>query len=355
MDSTTTTHPDSPPNSPPARKGNPPPALLERLAEATAGPDGTILRLGTVACLALLGLTFYSTLRYMVYVWSTDENYSHGFLVPLISLYFANEAARRGPVAYRDGTRLGAGLLAVALLGKLATVLVPVGFVGDLSFLLAVAGIVALLAGRDALRRYGFAIGFLVFMVPLPVALYARIASPLQLLVSRVASVGLGAIGVPVLCEGNLMTLPGDVQMFVAEACSGMRQLTGFLALTTAVAYLTDRPAWHRGLLVLGSLPIALTANTARVVTTGLIMYHVDPSYASGAYHTIEGLLMMGLGLALLYAFSAGLDLVANLLAEGLGTDPDPAAGDGVVGRRASVGAPRLLTIPSQPAPQGQP
>jgi len=31
-------------------------------------------------------------------VWANDENYSHGFLVPLISLYFANEAAKKGPV-----------------------------------------------------------------------------------------------------------------------------------------------------------------------------------------------------------------------------------------------------------------
>ena len=64
--------------------------------------------------------------------------------------------------------------------------------------------------------------------------------------------------GVPVLCEGNRMTLPGGVQMFVAEACSGMRQMTGFLALTAAVAYLTARPVWYRTIVVLAALPIAL-------------------------------------------------------------------------------------------------
>ena len=100
--------------------------------------------------------------------------------------------------------------------------------------------------GTDVLRRYWFAFFFLIFMVPLPVALYARIASPLQLMVSQVATEVLNATGVPVLREGNMMTLPGGVQMFVAEACSGMRQLTGFLALTAAVAYLSMRPAWYR-------------------------------------------------------------------------------------------------------------
>ena len=134
-------------------------------------------------------------------------------------------------------------------------------------------------------------------MVPLPNDLYARIASPLQLLVSQIASIVLNATNVPVLCEGNMMTLPGDVQMFVAEACSGMRQLTGFLALTTAVAYLSARPAWYRVTLVASSIPIAMTANVARVTLTGYIMYYLNPEYASGAYHTVEGLLMMALGL----------------------------------------------------------
>src|SRR5262249_60030611 len=100
--------------------------------------------------------------------------------------------------------------------------------------------------------------------------------------------------------EGNFLTLPGDVRMFVAEACSGMRQMTGFLALTTAVAYLTRRPLWHRALIVCSSIPIAMTANVVRVMLTGGIMYGLDPQYALGAYHTLEGLLMMALGLAIL-------------------------------------------------------
>jgi exosortase/archaeosortase family protein len=86
----------------------------------------------------------------------------------------------------------------------------------------------------------------------------------------------------------------------VAEACSGMRQMTGFLALTAAVAYLTARPGWYRAVVVLAALPIALTANVARVVLTGYIMHFVNREYASGTYHTLEGILMMGFGLLLL-------------------------------------------------------
>jgi exosortase len=114
--------------------------------------------------------------------------------------------------------------------------------------------------------------------------------------------------GVPVLCEGNRMTLPGGLQLFVAEACSGMRQLTGFLALTTAVAYLASRPGWYRWVVVVSALPIALSANIARIVLTGYIMHFVNPRFALGTYHTLEGLLMMGFGLLLLQAECGILD-----------------------------------------------
>jgi exosortase/archaeosortase family protein len=224
-----------------------PPGLLDMLRQAAARPEDRPFLVGSAACLGLLALVFLPNLKNFVRVWSNDGNYSHGFLVPLISLYFAHLAAQRGPVAVRSGVGLGMGLLTASLLGRLATILVNVGVVGDLSFVLGLAGMCALLVG-------------------------------------------------------NMMTLPRGVKMFVVEACSGMRQLTGFLALTVAVAYLSLRPAWYRVVVIASAVPIAMTANVARVVLTGSIMHWINPDYASGAYHTVEGLLMMGFGLSLLRA-----------------------------------------------------
>ncbi len=252
------------------------------------------------ATIALIALVFRDNLAHFVQVWSNDENYSHGFLVPLISLYFLRQAARQGPTPIRGGVTLGTVLLAVALALMLVTIPLPIPFLGDLAFLVALMGAFTLLGGAGALKRYWFAILFLAFMIPLPIALYTRIASPLQLLASQAASGIMNATGVPVLCEGNRLTLPGGVQLFVAEACSGMRQLTGFLALTTAMAYMGGRPWWHRLAILSSALPIALSANILRIVMTGYITHYSGSKYASGAYHTLEGLLMMGVGLALL-------------------------------------------------------
>lgn len=283
-------------------------SLTSLLRDAWQAPGSRGRVLAAVAAGALLAVLFRANLAHFVVTWAGDENYSHGFLVPLIALYFANEASRRGPVPLRGGRRRGAALLAACVAARLLTIVVPIGILGDLALLAGIAGALAILAGGPALRRYGFALFFLVFMVPLPIALYARIAGPLQLMVSQVAARALNAVGVPVLCQGNMMTLPGGLRMFVAEACSGMRQLTGFLALTTAVAFLTPRPAWVRLLLVGASIPVAMFSNIVRVAATGLIMYHVDARYASGPFHMVEGLLMMALGLSLL----GGLCSVVN-------------------------------------------
>lgn len=291
--------------------GRPEAPLLALLRSAWAEPEHLATFVGAGAGAGLLAALFWQNLVHFVQVWSTDENYSHGFLVPFLSLYFANEAARRGPVAVRAGTWLGSTLIAVGLLIKLATVVIPFPAASDYGFLMALAGICATLAGADVLKRYWFAFFFLVFMIPLPDAFYSMIANPLQLMVSRMASAMLNVLNIPALCEGNLITLPGDNQLFVAEACSGMRQLTGFLALTAAWAYLSARPAWHRCLLIASSIPIAMTANIVRVTLTGVVSHAFDPKYASGAFHTVEGLAMMGLGLLMLSTFSWLLDQVS--------------------------------------------
>jgi len=297
--------------------GSPP--LWVLLQGAWDNPSHRASLVGAVGAVGLLGVLFWQNLVHFVLVWSSDENYSHGFLVPLLSLYFANEAARRGPVALRSGLWFGSMMVTLAIAIKLATVVIPFPAASDYGFLLALAGLCAILAGTDVLKRYWFAFFFLIFMVPLPVALYSLIANPLQLLVSQMATAMLNVLSIPALCEGNLITLPGDNQLFVAEACSGMRQLTGFLALTTAWAYLSMRPPWHRGLLIASSVPIAMTANIVRVTLTGVVSHVFDPKYASGAFHTVEGLAMMGLGLLMLSTLSWTLDQVIALGQTGRG------------------------------------
>ena len=304
------------------------PSLLQSICRDITDPEKRLYWAGVLVCIGLFTRLFWNNLEHFYYAWTTDENYSHGFLVPMISLYFAAQVARGGPGTepIGGGRWLGSLLLVTALLMRLLTIPLPIPFLGDIAFLVGLAGLFTLLSGTMGLKRYWFSFFFLIFMVPLPVALYSKIASPLQLLASRVASTVMNATGVPVLCEGNRMTLPGGLQLFVAEACSGMRQLTGFLALTTAVAYLTTRPVWYRVIIIVAALPIALSANIARVMLTGYIMHFINPQFALGTYHTLEGLLMMGFGLFLLHCECSILDHIFQMVARANRTSPEPEA-----------------------------
>jgi len=308
------------------KKKSPPKSALRTVFESLwATPDGRTSLIGLAAAAALITTLYWENLKHFTFVWSNDDNYSHGWLVAPLSLYFANHAAERrlrrsganAPTADSGGLRLGALLIAAGLAGRLITVFLPIGLIADSSMILTLAGAVSLVFGSRTLRTYAFPIAFLVFMIPLPVALYTMLANPLQMIVSRVAAGVMTACGIPVLCEGNMLTLPGDIRMFVAEACSGMRQLTGFLALTAAVAYLSGKPAWYRVVLVASAVPVAMVANIARVIVTGLIMYYVDPNYAQGAWHTVEGMVLMLGGLAILQFEMVVLNALTDVISTG--------------------------------------
>ncbi len=69
--------------------------LFTLLARDVADPGQRMFWCGTLICIGLFTRLFWSNLDHFYYAWTTDENYSHGFLVPLISLYFAGQVARR--------------------------------------------------------------------------------------------------------------------------------------------------------------------------------------------------------------------------------------------------------------------
>lgn len=297
---------------------SPPAGLVAQLQLESKSMDGLWRLAGLFGSTALIFCLYWENLKHFTFVWSNDDNYSHGWLVAPLSLFFANQAAqKRVPpgVVRQSGAGLGLMLIMAGLIGRLISVFLPIGLVADGSMIACLAGVISLIYGRQTLIKYSFSVLFLLFMIPLPVALYTMLANPLQMIVSQFASSFMTLAGIPVLCEGNMMTLPGNIQMFVAEACSGMRQLTGFLALTAAVAYLSGRPIWYRLILILSAIPVAMIANIARVIVTGLIMYYVDPNYAKGAWHTVEGMALMIAGLALLQLEMLVLNSMMDLFA----------------------------------------
>ena len=214
-------------------------------------------------------ITYREVLASLVRQWSTDDNYSHGFFVLPLALYFAWERRARLLAAPVRPHPLGwvviLGSLAVYLAGILGSEL----FLTRVSLIGLIGGIVLCLAGRAALRTLAFPILFLLLMVPLPAIVFNQVAFPLQLLASQMGEGVIATAGVPVLREGNVLHLPSR-SLEVVEACSGIRSLVSLLMLAIVLGYFTERRLRNRILIALAAVPLAIVANAARVAGTGL-------------------------------------------------------------------------------------
>jgi exosortase len=250
----------------------------------------------------LVAAAFAPALLALSRVWSSVDHASHGYLVPLVALWAASSKRRALAGLPRRRDLRGLVLLAAAFALHFAGVTTGIASFAGLAVVAAVAGTLLFLCGAAWLRTLSFAVAFLFFLVPLPDAWLMPVIVNLQLGVSTVGVWILQIAGVPVFRNGNVIELPGDVSLFVAEACSGITSVVTLLPLGVFLAYFTERTLARRAILVAAVLPLALLGNLIRVVGTVLAAREVGAAAAtSGSVHEAAGLLTYVLGcLALL-------------------------------------------------------
>jgi exosortase len=122
----------------------------------------------------------------------------------------------------------------------------------------------------------------------------------LQFLASQLASTLLPVFGVPVLREGNVIQLP-QLSLEVVEACSGIRSIMSFFALSVFYGYFMEKSTWRRVVLACASIPIAIATNAIRILATGLCVQYWDPDKALGFFHEFSGWVMFLVSLVCLF------------------------------------------------------
>jgi len=258
---------------------------------------------------------YWPTLLEMAWRWGHDPQYSHGYLVPVFALYLLWAGRRRliaGAAVGAHPTAWGLALLAIAVGLRLAGAYFHYPFVDQVSLLPCLAGIVALAGGRTSIAWSWPAIAFLGFMVPLPHSWALALSAQMQAIATASSTFLLQVLGRPALAEGNVIQL-NEIELGIVEACSGLRMLVVFFALSTAVAMLIKKPLWEKMTIAFSAIPIALVSNILRITATGLIYENLGDGYGGALLHDIAGWLMMPLGLMFL-----GLELLIlkNLLRE---------------------------------------
>lgn len=261
----------------------------------------------------LVAFLYYSILGFLVQDWWTDPNFSHGFFVPAFSIFVIWQRRKVLASIPVDPSWSGLGIIVLALLVYLLGVIGAELFLSRSSFILLLAGLVIYFLGWGYFRALMFPWAFLFLMVPLPTLVLSEVTFPLQFFASKLASSLLALVGVPVLREGNIIQLP-TMSLEVVEACSGIRSLVSLVTLAVIYGYLMESGRAFRVILALAAVPIAIAANSLRVMGTGLLGLYWGPEKAEGFFHTFSGWVIFILALGMLFALHRVLRMLQQLL-----------------------------------------
>lgn len=273
------------------------------LRKPFAGPE--------LAKIIVLGVLFVMVnnwqLGALVSKWRHNPDWSHGFLIPLFSIYLLYARREELLSATRRTCIWG---LPVVIAGIIGTILcfypISNAWLAELSMVMTLLGLVLYVAGPQVTKVAWLPVVYLALAMPMPDRLYDAIALPLQRLAASFSGFLLQMFNVEITVDAlhlKVTSLSGQTHdLTVAEACSGVRSLMAFVALSVALAYIEPRPIWQKIVLVLAGIPIAVACNILRVTLTGTMFVIDKPELGKDIMHEIMGMVLLVPALFLLLA-----------------------------------------------------
>ena len=267
------------------------------ISDLPAKERTTVALATSVTFLVVFADPLINTMR----TWWSDPEAGHGLLLAPLALWLAwqrGRAANAKPLPL-----VGVALLVMAVVFRYVSALAAEAFVGRASMFLALAGLVVWGWGVRQLMHWWLPVALVALSVPLPEIVMGALALPLQFKASQMGAAMLATRGIPVHLDGNVIRLPGH-DLFVTEACSGLRSLTALLSLGVLLGGLLLKKPASRVAIVALSIPVAVVVNGVRVFITGFLVAFVDPKLAEGFSHMTEGWLLFLVAFAILGAIT---------------------------------------------------
>ena len=257
-----------------------------------------ILKMGLLTLVFLY--LYIPTFSALVSTWWTRDDYSHGFLIPLITLYlvwYRWEKLKNLQIqpAYSWGVTVMLIAGAMLLLGKAGGVIT----LQELSLVVMIVGLVLCLLGKNYLKALGFPIAYLLFMIPITDEVIAPYHWAFQLLTAKMGVAFLQTLGFTALLEHQYIILPA-ITLEVAKVCSGINYLISIIVIGIPLAYVTQKKVWCRVILVVSAVVIGVIANWIRVAAIGIWAYY-GGEVLHGPFHLFQGLFVAQLGFIALF------------------------------------------------------
>lgn len=251
--------------------------------------------------IGLLFVAYWGGLTELVSRWEKQEEYGHGFFIPLITLWFLWRRKEALIAAWGEGSSLGLMCVltgvSMLILGEISAIYILIQY----GFLVSLVGVVLTSGGLRLTKIALMPILFLVFAIPLPYFVDAQLSWKLQLLSSQIGVGILRLFGTAVFLEGNVIDL-GLYKLQVVDACSGLRYLYPLLSIGFLIAYMYQAKLWQRGVVFLSTIPITILMNSLRIAAVGFLVNQWGSEMADGFLHYFEGWIIFMVCLLILLA-----------------------------------------------------
>ncbi len=258
----------------------------------------------------LIAFAYKATLLWMYERYmGADSYYSHGFLVPFVSLFFIYQQKNRLIQTEQKTSMAGLFVLLIALLLHILGTILYIFSISGFSLFFLVIGLSLFLFGTERFKIIWFPLCFLVFMFPLPMAVIGLVSFPLKIFAAKTGVWIVSLLGVPVYGEGFNIFIPAG-HLLVGNPCSGLRSLIAFLALGSVFAYMAPLSTVKKWFLFFLSIPIALLSNIIRVPILILVSHYwgLEAAAPDTLVHTGSGVFVFVLGFLLLLSAAKVLE-----------------------------------------------
>ena len=243
--------------------------------------------------------------RYM----GADSYYSHGFIVPFISLYFIYLQKENLAQIKPQNSVIGLIILFFSLFMHILGTLLYIFSISGFSIFFLIIGLSLFLFGKEISKILWFPILFLIFMFPLPQAVIGLISFPLKIFAAKAGVWITSLFGIPIYLEGFNILIPAG-HLLVGNPCSGLRSLIAFLALGSIFAYLEPISTIKKWFLFFVSIPIALLSNIVRIPILIIVSNYwgLEAAAPDTLVHTGSGVLVFVLGFLLIFSAAKALE-----------------------------------------------
>lgn len=252
--------------------------------------------------LAILIVAYLPTMLWMWDRWfSRTSYYSHGILVPVVTLFLIWNKKDELVKMTRQPSAWGMRLILLGVVGHVISAVLRIYFTSGFSFLVVLIGLILHFFGVAILRNVLFPVLFLIFMLPLPEQVITNLSINLKLFAAEISTNILNHMRIPAIRSGSIIKMRSAF-VVVDDVCSGLRSLISLTALGSIFAYWMKAPNYKRIALFLSTIPIAVITNICRVVFLSSVSEIWGADVASGFLHDLSGYLIFALAFILLFA-----------------------------------------------------